>query len=68
MAKYIFSCDMDHEVMSFEAEAEIDEEAVTKLLEQTKTHTAEMHADMAGKSDEELMEMIRGGMKKEEGM
>jgi hypothetical protein len=59
MTKYILDCDMQHEPMHFEVEAENDDEAVTKMLSQLKPHVEQFHPDMAGKSNEDLMGFIK---------
>lgn len=48
--------------MPMETEAMNDEEAVTKFMGQAKEHMPSAHADMDMKTDEEMMEMIKGAM------
>lgn len=61
--QYSFTC-TDGEV--FTVDAQNDEEAVSKLMEATRVHLAEKHADM-NMSDEQAMNMIRSAMKKTAG-
>ncbi len=66
MAKYSFDCDMDHDPMHFEVEAEDDDSAVKKLIEELGPHSEEHHPDMKDMSQEDLEKMVREGMHKEE--
>ncbi|MDP2671453.1 MAG: hypothetical protein Q8P13_03265 [bacterium] len=67
--KYTMTCNQGHEDEPFTAsvEAENDDEAMGKMMEEVKPHLAEKHSDLAGKSDDELKEMIVGMWSKEEG-
>jgi len=64
--KYTFTCDQGHEPESFTVEAEDDEEAVQKLMEQSQGHVAEKHPEMANASPEEARQMIMSNWTKEE--
>ena len=69
MAKYSFDCEMGgegHESEHFEVEADNDDEALGKMMEEMKPHGEKFHPEMAGKSPEELKEMITSTWKKEE--
>lgn len=66
MAKYSFDCDMEHEPMHFEVEAESDEEALKKMMDELGPHAKEHHPEMADKSQEEMEDMIKSGWHKEE--
>jgi len=56
---------MGHEPMTFTAEADNDEEALQKIMEQASPHIAEVHPEMASKSPEEMKEMITNSWMKE---
>ncbi|MEX0621641.1 MAG: hypothetical protein WD187_01455 [Candidatus Woykebacteria bacterium] len=62
---YSFTCEQGHEPKTFTVDAENEDEAVQKLLEQTGPHVAEAHPDMANMSPAEAEQMIRNGMKAE---
>ena len=64
--KYTFTCDQGHEPESFTVEAEDDEEAVQKLMEQSQGHVAEKHTEMASASPEEARQMIMSNWTKED--
>ncbi len=66
MAKYTWTCEQGHEPKSFTVEAENDDEAVEKLMEETKGHVDEDHKDMEDMSPEEAKKMITSSWKKEE--
>ncbi len=55
---YTFTCNQGHEPVSFTAEAETDEEAVQKIMEQTASHLKEVHSNMPPMSEEEAKNMI----------
>ena len=63
---YSFTCSQGHEPMTFTAEAENDEEALQKIMDQTQPHVAEKHSEMANMSEEEAKNMITSMWKKEE--
>ncbi|MEX0616375.1 MAG: hypothetical protein WD231_01015 [Candidatus Woykebacteria bacterium] len=63
--KYSFTCNQGHEPVTFTAEADSDDEALQKIMEQAGPHAAEVHPDMANKSPEEMKQMITGSWTKE---
>jgi hypothetical protein len=67
--KYTFACPADGFVTTVEAED--DDEAVLKIIAGGKVHMAapaytEGHKNAPPVSDEEMAQMVRAGMKKEE--
>jgi len=66
MAKYTLDCDMDHEPMHFEVEAESDDEAMTKMLAELQPHADEHHPEMASKSPEEMKAFVESKWHKED--
>lgn len=63
--KYSFTCSQGHEPMTFTAEAENDEEALQKIMEQAGPHVAEAHPDMVNADPEETKKMITDSWTKE---
>lgn len=66
MAKYTFTCEQCSPAVNFTVEAENEDEAVEKLMEETKGHVGEKHPDMANASPEEAKNMIKSSLKKED--
>lgn len=62
--KYSFKCPGCGHVISVEAEN--DDEAIGKLNAQGAIHAKEIHPEMPPMSDEDMTNMVRAGMQKEE--
>lgn len=60
--KYSFPCQCGHVTT---VDASDDAEAVTKIMDAGKIHMAEVHPEMS-MLEEELVSMVRSGMKREE--
>jgi len=63
--QYSFTCNQGHDPQTFTVDAENEDEAVEKLMEQTQPHLAEAHSNMPSMSPDEAKNMIRGGLKAE---
>ena len=61
--QYSFTCSQGHDPQTFTVDAENEDEAVEKLMEQTQSHLTEKHSDMPSMSPEEAKNMIRSGLK-----
>ncbi|HSX57914.1 MAG TPA: hypothetical protein VLE47_01415 [Candidatus Saccharimonadales bacterium] len=61
---YSFTCQEGHEPKTFTTEADNDDQAMESILEQMGPHVAEVHPDLAGKSPEELKQMVMDGWTK----
>lgn len=64
MAMYSFTCDKEHEPITFSVEAENDDKALSILMKKTWHHSKHAHPGMAEIPKEERMEMIKNNWKK----
>lgn len=62
--KYSFTCPACSHVVTVDAMN--DDEAASKLMQEGKTHQAQVHANMPPMADDQMMQMVKSGMKKEE--
>lgn len=69
MKTYKLTCSMGHEEMSWTTQADSMDAAAMAFLgmEELKSHVAEMHADWAGKSEEEMKAAVMGMITEEGG-
>ena len=62
--KYSFKCPACEHTVAVEAEN--DDEAVNKINAEGATHAAQVHPDMPPMSEEQMTQMVRQSMTKEE--
>ena len=62
--KYSFKCPVCGHVVTVEAQS--DDEAVEKINEEGKVHGAQVHPEMPAVPDDQMKQMVREGMYKEE--
>ena len=55
---YTFTCAQGHEPKTFTVDADNDDDALAKIMEQAGPHLAEAHADMANMPPEDAKKMI----------
>lgn len=55
---YTFTCSQGHEPVTFTVEAENDDEALQKIMEQAQPHIAEAHPEMANMPEDQAKSMI----------
>ena len=62
MKTYKLSCSMGHEPMSWTTQADSMDMAAMNFLgmQEMKDHVAQMHADWAGKSEEDMKAAVMG--------
>ncbi|OGD91298.1 hypothetical protein A3D07_01395 [Candidatus Curtissbacteria bacterium RIFCSPHIGHO2_02_FULL_42_15] len=63
---YTFTCSQGHDPVTFTAEAENDDEAVAKLMEEARGHLAEVHPDLASMSPDQTKQVIISNWTKSE--
>lgn len=62
---YKFTCSQGHDPVTFTVEAENDDEALQKLLEQSGPHAAQVHPEMANMSPGDVKNLITSSWVKE---
>lgn len=62
---YTFTCDQGHDPITFTAEAENDEEALQKIMEQAQPHISEKHSELANMPEDQVKNLIMSSWKKE---
>lgn len=55
---YTFTCSQGHEPKSFTVDADNDDDALVKIMEQAAPHLQEAHPDMANMAPEEAKKLI----------
>lgn len=55
---YTFTCSQGHEPITFTSEAENDEEALQKIMQQATPHLQQAHPDMANMPEEEAKKIV----------
>src|SRR3990167_3423103 len=61
---YAMTCDQGHDPVTMTVEADSDEEAMEKMMADSRSHAEVMHAEMAGMSDEERRSFIEANWTK----
>ncbi len=62
---YTFTCEQGHDPVTFTAQADNDEEALQKIMEQAAPHLAQAHPDMANMPEDQAKNMITSAWTKE---
>lgn len=57
---YTFTCSQGHEPITFTVEAENDDEALQKIMEQSGSHVQEAHPELANMPEDQVKGLITG--------
>lgn len=55
---YTFTCSQGHEPVTFTVEAENDDEALQKIMEQSSSHVQEVHPELANMPEDQVKNLI----------